>query len=212
MQGYSWQAAGEKQMGKYNTLRKALSGHFSTNPTRPRSSEGKAPIEMTKYFGTYRVVCDCILTDTSYDHFLQYAKWKEHAFIGKNHFLPVSERTLFPPLTMMQRYLSTPFSFIRLLFDLLQILLFARFVFILLGANAANQFVLFLYNVTSPFVGTFRTIFASSIIQGFTIEWGTVIAMVTYAIVAILLMRLLDMIVKLAEGPLPDDQIHHHHV
>src|SRR5438105_1468592 len=48
------------------------------------------------------------------------------------------------------------------LLDVLEVFLAFRLLFKALGANAANGFVSFMYDVTTPFVAPFRGIIASS--------------------------------------------------
>lgn len=75
--------------------------------------------------------------------------------------------------------------------DFVQIVLGMRFVFKLLGANAANGFVRALYGFTEPLVWPFKGIFPAYTAGSNAFEWSVMIAMIVYAIGAHLLLRLL---------------------
>ncbi len=112
----------------------------------------------------------------------------------------------------MKQYQTTPFLFITLLSDVLRLLLVMRFLFLFFRANAGNALVAELYAITDPFVLLFRSVFPSTVIGGFVIEWSALIAMVLSAVFTALLIRLLNLLMFLAEGG-PDEHIHHlHHV
>lgn len=71
-------------------------------------------------------------------------------------------------------------------------LLAIRFVLALLGANPANSFANFIYNVTSPFVRPFVTLFGYSIRYGVArVEPFTIIAMIIYFLVALGITKLI---------------------
>ena len=113
----------------------------------------------------------------------------------------------------MQRYLSTPLSLLNLAFDLAEMLLAARFVFMFLAANPVNVFITFLYTVTGPLVAPFRGIFRDMTVSGFIVEWSTVIAMLAYGILAMLFVRLILFFTTAAsedDGEITD--IHRHNV
>lgn len=69
-----------------------------------------------------------------------------------------------------------------------------RFLFILLGANATNGFVHFIYNVSRPFVQPFYGMFSYE--PTFTkahFELASLIAIIVYALVTGLLIRLVTL-------------------
>ena len=105
----------------------------------------------------------------------------------------------------MKRYIATPYSLLLFLFDALETVLLARFVFVLFGANSANWFVRALYGLTEPLVAPFRSIFSQSSVNGFTFEWGTLIAMAIYGLIAALAFRLLFTIAN----PHEETIVHH---
>ncbi len=70
-------------------------------------------------------------------------------------------------------------------------LLALRFVLVIVGANAANGFVDFIYSASYQFVAPFFSIFDYQQDFGVAhIEWGTLLAIVVYAIATALLTTL----------------------
>jgi hypothetical protein len=70
-------------------------------------------------------------------------------------------------------------------------LLGIRFLLILLGANAGNGFVNFIYSLTRPFVSPFFGIFNYQTSYGISrIEVATLVAIVVYALIAWAIARL----------------------
>lgn len=70
-----------------------------------------------------------------------------------------------------------------------------RLVFKLLAANAANGFVSFVYSLTDPLVQPFSGIFRVAVVRGAegtsVFEPSVIVAMVVYAIIGWLIVRLL---------------------
>ncbi len=70
----------------------------------------------------------------------------------------------------------------------IEVLLFFRLFFRLLGANQTNMFITFLYSLTknlvAPFYGIFKTIKLGGPLSLFVFEPGTVVAMIVYAILS----------------------------
>jgi hypothetical protein len=76
-----------------------------------------------------------------------------------------------------------------------------RLAFALLGANPANGFVDFIYDITKPFVEPFEGIASEEVIDGESVfEPETVIAMVVYTVAALLVIALIN-VLKSAPGP-----------
>lgn len=72
-------------------------------------------------------------------------------------------------------------------------LLAIRFILVIVGANAANGFVDFIYTASYPFVAPFFGIFNYQEDFGVAhIEWSTLLAIVVYAIATALLTGLLN--------------------
>lgn len=76
---------------------------------------------------------------------------------------------------------------------LLEAVLALRFLFKLLGANAASGFVNFIYDLTYPFVVPFNSVFRTQRVEGNIFEWTTLLAMVIYWLVAWAIVKLFVM-------------------
>ena len=80
---------------------------------------------------------------------------------------------------------------IYLIFGVIEALLLIRFVLKALGANPEAGFAQFIYGVTGPLVAPFAGLFGTpQAASGATLELHTLIAVVMYALVAWLLVRL----------------------
>lgn len=68
-----------------------------------------------------------------------------------------------------------------------------RFVFKLLGANPANDFVDWIYDTSAVLLQPFRGIFPTEVIERtYVLEFSTLFAMVVYAVAGYLLFALVD--------------------
>lgn len=83
-----------------------------------------------------------------------------------------------------------------IIFIIIEVILAFRLVLKLLGANAENIFVKFIYGVSQVFVGVFQGIFTDASTEGLettaVFEPGTVIAMIVIAIIAWIVMKLIE--------------------
>ncbi|HEY5383256.1 MAG TPA: YggT family protein [Candidatus Paceibacterota bacterium] len=80
-------------------------------------------------------------------------------------------------------------------FGLIEAALVLRLVLELLGANPSSQFIAWVYGVTDPLIGPFVGAFPGlSIGNGYAIELVIVVAMIGYAIIGWLVMKLLSFI------------------
>lgn len=91
-------------------------------------------------------------------------------------------------------YRNPAASVIYFLLDVLEVILAVRLVLRLLAANPGTPFVNFMYAITNPFVAPFRAIFSSNLGTGGVIDWATVAAMIVYALVAYLIIQLINMV------------------
>lgn len=66
----------------------------------------------------------------------------------------------------------------------LEVILFLRFLFRLLGANEGNAFITFLYALSLIFVGAFNGIFNDQALGHSVFELSTLTAMLIYALIA----------------------------
>lgn len=90
----------------------------------------------------------------------------------------------------------TVYSIIAYIANSIEGILAIRLLLRLLGANTATPFVRFMNTISAPLVSPFRGIFANTQVNGSTIEWYTVIAMVAYAVIAYALIRLIQTLVR----------------
>ena len=75
----------------------------------------------------------------------------------------------------------------------LEILLAFRFVLKLLGANSGAGFTSFIYGITYPFVAPFLSVFRITRVEGSTMEWTTLLAMLVYWIIAMGIIKMFVM-------------------
>ncbi len=81
------------------------------------------------------------------------------------------------------------------LFALVEGFLALRFIMKMFGANAENGFVSWLYEMSGVLLDPFRGIFPTTVFQNtFVFEFSTLFAIVIYAIAAILIFALLDLV------------------
>lgn len=80
------------------------------------------------------------------------------------------------------------------LFGLLEILLGFRVFLKLIAANPGNYFASFIYNLSYIFITPFTGIVDISMMpQGSILEWTTILAMIVYAVLAIILIYFLQL-------------------
>jgi hypothetical protein len=80
---------------------------------------------------------------------------------------------------------------IWLLFGGLEALIGMRVILMLIGANPASWFTAFIYQLTQLFLWPFQNIVANPSIQNITLEVTSLIAMLVYAIVGWIFVRLI---------------------
>lgn len=82
-------------------------------------------------------------------------------------------------------------QFIWLLFGGLESLLGIRVILMLIGANPANTFTAFVYQLSELFLWPFRNIVANPAFQNYVLEITSVIAMIVYALVGWAIVQLI---------------------
>ena len=82
-------------------------------------------------------------------------------------------------------------QFIWLLFGGLEALLGIRVVLRVIGANPANLFTAFVYQLSDLFLWPFRSIVADPTFQNMTLEITSIIAMLVYAVLGWIVVRLI---------------------
>ncbi len=81
---------------------------------------------------------------------------------------------------------------INAVIGMIEFMLALRLILTLLGASATAPFVSWVYGVTDGMVAPFAGAFATWQLGGFFIDFSTLFAMIGYAIIGWLLLRLLD--------------------
>lgn len=80
---------------------------------------------------------------------------------------------------------------IYLVFGVVEVLIAIRFALRLLGANPGAAFADFIYSVTAPFIGPFVGLFGTPEFDRAVFEPHALVAIVVYALLAWLLVRIL---------------------
>lgn len=81
-------------------------------------------------------------------------------------------------------------NLIWLVFGLLDMLLVFRFILKLIGANPANQFADFVYDLSAIFVKPFQSLIESPTSDDMVLEISVLVAIVVYSLLAWVLVRL----------------------
>lgn len=79
------------------------------------------------------------------------------------------------------------------IFWILETLLVLRFLMRLLGANPDAGFTDFIYRLTAPFVAPFVYVFPSTTVDGGMLEWGTLLSLLVYWLIAFAIAQLFVM-------------------
>jgi uncharacterized membrane protein len=79
---------------------------------------------------------------------------------------------------------------VYLIFGLIEGLIAIRFVLKALGANATAGFAQFIYGITNPLVAPFYGLFGNPAAQGSVLEVHSLVALIVYALLAWLIVRL----------------------
>jgi len=95
---------------------------------------------------------------------------------------------------------------IWLLAGLLEGVLALRFIFKLVGVNAANSFASLLYSVTDFFVAPFASLTGAPAAGGMVLEVSTLIAIAIYALIAWVLVKIVYVLFYRPRGPVSTRQ------
>ena len=85
---------------------------------------------------------------------------------------------------------------------IIQFMLALRLVLVLLGANPAAEFVAWVYSVTGRLAAPFLGAFPALNLGGFVIELSIIFAMIGYAIIGWLIMRVISLVTASLYRPL----------
>ncbi len=80
---------------------------------------------------------------------------------------------------------------IRLVILVLEGLIALRILLKVAGANPAAGFTSFIDGLSAPFVGPFHPVFADQILNGHPLEVGSLLAMLVYAVLAYVVVRII---------------------
>lgn len=88
---------------------------------------------------------------------------------------------------------------VNLMLTVVGVILGLRFILKLFGANAANDFVNWIYETSAEILGPFRNIFPSANLEGFVIEFSTIFALLVYSIIGMLAFYVIDILTPPSE-------------
>jgi len=95
---------------------------------------------------------------------------------------------------------------IWLLLGIIEVLIGLRFVFKLVGVNAANSFATFLYNITNIFVAPFASLSKAPAAGGMVLEISSLLAMLIYLLIAWGIERIVYVVFYRPRGPVSTRQ------
>ncbi|HEX6258573.1 MAG TPA: YggT family protein [Candidatus Saccharimonadales bacterium] len=86
-------------------------------------------------------------------------------------------------------------ALVSLIFGLIELVLVLRFIFRVVGANPANSFVDWIYDLSSPLIAPFVGIFGSpatteGAVVASVFEWSSLIGIVVYGVVGMFILKL----------------------
>jgi uncharacterized protein YggT (Ycf19 family) len=81
-------------------------------------------------------------------------------------------------------------AFINIVVGIIELLLTFRLIFEFLVVNTGTPYVAWLYGVTAPLVAPFSKILPNWKFSGFVVDFGTVAALIVYALAGYLLLML----------------------
>src|ERR1700687_2747011 len=100
------------------------------------------------------------------------------------------ESVAYDPYANKRIMASRVIQLVYLVFGLIEGLILIRFVLKALGANASAGFAQFIYGVTAPLVTPFYGLFGTPSAQGSVLEVHSIVALIVYALLAWLIVRL----------------------
>ena len=131
--------------------------------------------------------------------------YREHGHAAADEGEVVTRRP--DSYTLARAWMRTFNLFVAFLLFLLETVLAFRLAFKLAGANANNGFVNFIYDLSHPFVAPFEGIAARSTSGSLIFEPETVIAMAVWAVAAIILIVLVNVVTS-APAPVEQESVH----
>lgn len=95
----------------------------------------------------------------------------------------------------------------RMVFDALQVLLSLRLALAFFGASGTDGLSKLFFGITDPLVRPFRLLMPPTIMNGFLVEWATVISMVVTAVLGALFVQLVHALMTPSADH--DEQVYH---
>jgi hypothetical protein len=99
------------------------------------------------------------------------------------------------PTRVVSGYRESPGSWISrvvtFVFGVIELLLLARFVLLLVGANTQSGFVQWIHQISGIFMAPFNAILGTQTVNGATFEWSALVAIAVYALFAWLIVALI---------------------
>lgn len=90
---------------------------------------------------------------------------------------------------------------VNFVFGIAEVFLTLRFVLKLFGANAAVDFVVWIYDTTSMLMAPFRNIFPTASIEGsYVLEFNTLFAMVIYSLLYLATVEVISYFARLSRS------------
>jgi uncharacterized membrane protein len=100
------------------------------------------------------------------------------------------ETVAYDPYANKRVAASRVIQLVYLIFGVIEGLIAVRFVLKALGANATAGFAEFIYGITGPLVAPFYGLFGNPASQGSVLEVHSIVALIVYALLAWLIVRL----------------------
>ena len=100
------------------------------------------------------------------------------------------ETMAYDPYANKRNAAARVIQLVYLIFGLIEGLIAIRFVLKALGANAGAGFAEFIYGITNPLVAPFYGLFGNPAAQGSVLEVHSIVALIVYALLAWVLVRL----------------------
>jgi YggT family protein len=119
---------------------------------------------------------------------------REQGRIVRDRDYEYREQVVEHDLIARHENLSKISSLIWLAFGILIALIGIRFLLLLLAANPANPFANAVYAFTEPFLWPFAGLFTEPAFNGMVLEFSSLIAMIVYALLAWIIVRLVWLI------------------
>lgn len=113
----------------------------------------------------------------------------------------------------MRHSSERPVAITRMIFDALQAVLALRLAFVFFGASGTDGFSQLFFGMTDALVRPFRLMLPPTIMNGFMVEWATVISMIVTAVLGALFVQLVHAMMSPTEDHIDETvyrSVRHH--